>query len=136
MHHRRNARSRPGGRSPAGRTPSLSTDNLNPKNTMSDKSQTIEDTQQNLKELLHEAEQALSHSAGDAGEKFEELRERLRAALDKGRYSLENIRAEAARRAKQADHLIRENPYYAIGIAAGVGALIALIVSRSCQQSR
>lgn len=89
-----------------------------------------------LRSLLQEAEHALSHTAGEAGEKFDELRERLRAALDDGRSSLERLRTETVRRAKQADQLVRDNPYYAVGIAAGVGALIALIVSRSCQQSR
>lgn len=103
---------------------------------MSDKSSTIEDTQQDLKALLREAEKALSHTAGDAGDKFDELRERLRGALTEGRFSLENLRAETVRRAKQADTLVRENPYYAVGIAAGVGALIGILVSRSYQNSR
>src|SRR5690242_4536425 len=75
--------------------------NLNPENTMSTKSQTADDTHQELKSLLHEAEKALSETAGDAGEKFDELRERLRSALDRGRFSFENIRSETVRRAKQ-----------------------------------
>lgn len=102
---------------------------------MSQKSHTSEEST-DLKALIHEAEQALADTAGDAGEKFEELRERLRGALDKGRNSLEHLREEGIRRAKQADTLIRDNPYYAIGIAAGVGALIGILVSRSCQNSR
>jgi ElaB/YqjD/DUF883 family membrane-anchored ribosome-binding protein len=104
---------------------------------MSEKSSTATvDPQQDLKVLLREAEQALSQATGEAGDKFEELRDRLREAVNKGRYSLENIRAETVRRAKQADSLVRENPYYAIGIAAGVGALVGVLVSRSCAQSR
>jgi ElaB/YqjD/DUF883 family membrane-anchored ribosome-binding protein len=103
---------------------------------MSDKSQAATiDTQHDLKALLREAEQALSNTAGEAGEKVEELRERLREAVNQGRYSLENIRAETIRRAKQADAVVRENPYYAIGVAAGVGALIGVLVSRSCSSS-
>jgi ElaB/YqjD/DUF883 family membrane-anchored ribosome-binding protein len=93
-------------------------------------------TTDNLKALLHEAEQALSNTAGEAGDKFEELRERLRVAVDEGRTSLEQLRVEATRRAKQVDKVVRDNPYYAIGIAAGVGALIGIIVARSCQNSR
>jgi len=93
-------------------------------------------TADDLKALLHEAEQALSQTAGDAGDKFDELRGRLRTALDQGRYSLERLRSEAVRRAKQADQLVRDNPYYAIGVAAGVGALIGILVSRSCNGSR
>ena len=89
-----------------------------------------------LRALLHEAELALTQTAGDAGDKFDELRGRLRAALDQGRHSLDRLRTEATRRAKQADQLVRDNPYYAIGVAAGVGALIGILVSRSCQGSR
>jgi ElaB protein len=85
-----------------------------------------------LKSLLREAEKALSHTSGEAGEKFDELRERLRDALSHGRYSFDNIRSETVRRAKQADTLVRDNPYYAAGIAAGIGALIGILVSRSC----
>ena len=93
-------------------------------------------TAEDLKALLHEAEQALSHTAGAAGDKFDELRDRLRTALDSSKYSFEHIRTEATRRAKQADQLVRDNPYYAVGIAAGVGAVIGILVSRSCSSSR
>ncbi len=93
-------------------------------------------TADDLKALLHEAEQALSATAGEAGDKFDELRNRLRTALDSGKYSFDRLRAEATRRAKQADHLVHENPYYAIGIAAGVGAVIGILASRSCSSSR
>ncbi len=103
---------------------------------MSAKSRTAEDIHHELKDLIHEAEQALGHTAGEAGEKFADLRERLRAALDQGRISFDHLRDETVRRARQADTMIRDNPYYAIGVAAGVGALIGILVSRSCQHSR
>ena len=89
-----------------------------------------------LKALLREAEQALGNTAGEAGEKFDDLRGRLRSALDNGRFTFAQLRSEAARRAKQADKLVRENPYYAIGVAASVGAIIALLVSRRGENSR
>jgi ElaB/YqjD/DUF883 family membrane-anchored ribosome-binding protein len=82
-----------------------------------------------LQVLLHDAEKALSNTAGAAGEKFEELRERMRSALDAGR-------AEASRRAHQADEMVHAHPYYAVGIAAGIGALIGILISRSANNSR
>lgn len=103
---------------------------------MSSTSKTESHTADDLKALLHEAEQALSHTAGEAGDKFDELRGRLRTALDSGKYSLDRLRTEATRRAKQADELVRENPYYAVGIAAGIGAVIGILVSRNCNSSR
>jgi ElaB/YqjD/DUF883 family membrane-anchored ribosome-binding protein len=110
--------------------PSSAKPNLNSKTTMSEKTHPAESTSHDLKSLLREAEQAL---AGEAGDKVEELRDRLRAAINEGRYSLAALREETVRRAKQADGLIRENPYYAIGVAAGVGALIGILVCRQRQ---
>jgi ElaB/YqjD/DUF883 family membrane-anchored ribosome-binding protein len=103
---------------------------------MSTTTKTDSHTADELKALLHEAEQALSHGAGEAGDKFDELRHRLRTALDSGKFSLDRLRTEATRRAKQADELVRENPYYAVGIAAGIGAVIGILVSRSGSSSR
>lgn len=90
---------------------------------MATKTKSAPPTVDDLKSLLHEAEHALSHTAGAAGEKFDELRDRLRTAVDDGKHSL-------SRRAKQADQLVRANPYYAVGLAAGIGALVGLIASR------
>ena len=103
---------------------------------MSDTTQKIEShASDDLRALLQEAEQALSSTAGEAGEKFDELRSRLRSAIDNGKYSLERMRAEAIRRARQADKLVRENPYYAVGVAAGVGAIVGLLVARRYSHS-
>lgn len=103
---------------------------------MSEAEQTVSQTTDDLKALLHEAEQALASSAGEASDKFDELRARLRSALNSGKYSFDRLRNEATRRAQQADKLVRENPYYAVGVAAGVGAIIGLLVSRRCNCSR
>jgi ElaB/YqjD/DUF883 family membrane-anchored ribosome-binding protein len=89
-----------------------------------------------LRSLLQEAEEALGSATGEAGEKFDQLRDRLRVTLNDGRNSLDRLRAEAVRRAKQADQVVRDNPYYAVGVAAGIGALVGILVTRSCQQSR
>jgi len=84
-----------------------------------------------LKALLREAEKALGSTSGEAGEKFDELRTRLRAALGNDHFSFDTIKQETVRRARQADTLVRENPYYTAGIAAGIGALVGILVSRS-----
>ncbi|HEY4302712.1 MAG TPA: hypothetical protein VGM73_17715 [Candidatus Didemnitutus sp.] len=101
--------------------------------TKTESTKTESASAEDLRALLQEAEQALSDEASD---RFDDLRERLRSALEDGRHSLERLRDEATRRARQADKLVRDNPYAAIGVAAGVGALIGIIVSRSCSSSR
>ena len=85
-----------------------------------------------LRALLREAEEALS-SGEQTGEQVADLLARLRTALGEGRQSFERIREEAMRHARNADQLVRENPYYAVGVAAGIGALIGILVARSCR---
>lgn len=90
-----------------------------------------ETTADELRELLREAEEALTHSAGETDGKFDGLRDRLRGVLADGKESLDRFRTEAKRQAKRADQLVRSHPYEAIGIAAGVGALIGFLFARS-----
>lgn len=90
-------------------------------------------TADELKTLLSDAEQALSQSAGD---RFASLRNRLQTALEHGKDALDNVRLQTTYRVRQADQLVHEKPYYAMGIAAGVGALIGILISRSGHGSR
>lgn len=90
------------------------------------------DTAEDLKTLLHEAESALSSVTGEASDQVGDLRKRLRLAISDGKGSIERLRTEAIHKAREADQLVRNNPYYAIGIAAGVGAIIGILLAHRC----
>ena len=70
----------------------------------------------------------------DTGEKIAELRERMQTNLRLARLKLAD--AEAALRestrqvAKATDHYVHENPWKAIGIAAGAGLLVGMLIGR------
>jgi len=103
------------------------------------KSETTEpesETAEGLRDLLAEAEKALNSLAGEADDGFDDLRSRLRTALRDNENLFHRLRDQATQHVKQADKMVRENPYYAIGIAAGIGAIVGLCLSRSCQNSR
>jgi ElaB/YqjD/DUF883 family membrane-anchored ribosome-binding protein len=98
---------------------------------MSDTTTEVNGTQttiEDLRSLIREAEQALS--SGNAGGEIEELRERLRDAIAEGQNVVSNLKDSLGRQAKKADGLIRANPYQTAGIAAGVGLLVGLLLSR------
>jgi ElaB/YqjD/DUF883 family membrane-anchored ribosome-binding protein len=46
------------------------------------------------------------------------------------------VRDKAVAGAKVADQSVRENPYQAIAIGVGVGALIGYLVARRCAGNR
>lgn len=68
-----------------------------------------------LRAVAQEAEELLQATADQTGARVEELRERAKDAL------------EAAR---GIDDQVRKNPWAAVAIAAGVGLVIGLLLSR------
>ncbi len=90
----------------------------------------IEKITTDLKTLSHDAEALMHATAGQAGEKAKELRERLAAALQSAKATCQRVEAKAIAGAKVADKTIREHPYESIGVAFGVGLLIGVLVGR------
>ncbi|HYN27108.1 MAG TPA: DUF883 family protein [Burkholderiales bacterium] len=95
---------------------------------------TTDKLMEDLRLVVSDAEELVKATAGQAGEKVSNARARaeesIRAAkagiADAGQMAAEHTR-EAA---KAADDYVRENPWTAVGIAAGVGILIGVLISR------
>ena len=85
--------------------------------------------------LADDARALMAATADVAGEKVGEARKRLAAALESGKEIYGRVREKAVEGAKAADEAVRENPYQAIGIAFGVGALIGYLVARRCSRN-
>jgi ElaB/YqjD/DUF883 family membrane-anchored ribosome-binding protein len=85
--------------------------------------------------LAEDARALMAATADVAGEKVSEARKRLAAALESAKDIAGNVRDKAVAGAKVADQTIRENPYQAIAIGVGVGALIGFLVSRRCSRN-
>jgi ElaB/YqjD/DUF883 family membrane-anchored ribosome-binding protein len=80
--------------------------------------------------LAEDARALMAATADVAGDKVNEARKRLGAALENGKQIYGNVRDKAVEGAKAADKTVRENPYQAIAIALGVGALIGYLAAR------
>jgi len=83
-----------------------------------------------LKVLTRDAEALMQATAGQAGEKVTELRQRLSEALDSAKATCRRLEDRAIAGAKAADKTIREHPYESIGLAFGIGLLIGVLVGR------
>ena len=62
-------------------------------------------------------------------------RQRLAAALDRAKEIGGCVRDKAVAGAKAADQTIRENPYQAIAIGVGVGAILGFLLARRCSRN-
>jgi ElaB/YqjD/DUF883 family membrane-anchored ribosome-binding protein len=87
-----------------------------------------------LKVVIADAEDLLRATAGQAGEKLAAARERAQASLSVARAKLgeaERMVLEHSRQAAHAtDEYVHDNPWTAVGIAAGVGLVIGLLIGR------
>jgi ElaB/YqjD/DUF883 family membrane-anchored ribosome-binding protein len=83
-----------------------------------------------LKAVVRDAEALLMATAGQAGEKVAEVRQRLSSALESAKATCHNLQDKTAEAAKVTDKVIRTHPYESIGIALGVGLLIGVLVTR------
>lgn len=87
-----------------------------------------------LKLVIADAEELMKLTAGEVGDKASELRMRMQDRMDKAKIELANLQEMAVTKAKDAgraaDNYVHDNPWTAIGIAAGVGVVLGMLLSR------
>ena len=86
--------------------------------------------------VAEDARALMAATADVAGDKVAAARKRLAAALESAREIAGNVRDKAVAGAKVADQKVRENPYQAIAIGVGVGAIIGYLIARRCACKR
>ena len=95
-----------------------------------DTAQLMED----LRVVVEDAEALLKASAGQAGEKMEQVRHRAEESVKAARARLADLDGELRGRAREAarttDRYVHENPWGAIGMAAGIGFILGLLSGR------
>jgi ElaB/YqjD/DUF883 family membrane-anchored ribosome-binding protein len=89
---------------------------------------------QDVSQLAEDARALLVATADVAGDKVGEARKRLAAALEQGKEIYGRVRDKAVEGAKVADQTVRANPYQAIAIGVGVGALVGYLLGRRCSR--
>ena len=84
--------------------------------------------------VLSEAEDMLKRAANETGERAKDLRSQVETKLLHAKLRLQELQGQAVDRAKIAanatDDYVHSHPWQAIGIAAGVGVVIGLLLNR------
>ncbi len=87
-----------------------------------------------FKVVIADTEELLRATAGQAGDKVNELRAKAQDHLATAKVKLAEAETALLDTAKQvgrvADDYVRDNPWSSVGVAAGVGFLIGLLVGR------
>lgn len=87
-----------------------------------------------LKTVMNDAEALLKATSTQTGERVQEVRARAEKSLREARARVNEIEQEAMRAAREmadaTEEYVRGNPWQSIGVAAGVGLLLGLLISR------
>jgi ElaB/YqjD/DUF883 family membrane-anchored ribosome-binding protein len=76
-----------------------------------------------LRAVAADAEDLLKATAGQTGERIEKARARAEESLRLARVSLQNA-------GTQLDEQVHQHPWAAVGIAAGIGLVLGMLVGR------
>jgi ElaB/YqjD/DUF883 family membrane-anchored ribosome-binding protein len=95
---------------------------------------TTEKLFRDLQVAIEDAEALLLATASQSGEKIEAVRARARASVEQARERLSEIRKSSVDQAREAvesaDEYVHKNPWQAVGIAAGIGLLVGVLINR------
>lgn len=87
-----------------------------------------------LRVVIADAEELLRMTADQAGESAADIRSRVQTKMNQAKIDLIQLQDAAVARAKAAGHatdeFVHENPWRSIGIAAGVGLVVGLLIGR------
>ena len=87
-----------------------------------------------LRVVIADAEQLLRMTVDQVGEDAADVRSRVQARMNQAKADLVHLQEAAVAKVKAAGHatdeFVHENPWKSIGIAAGVGLLMGLLISR------
>jgi ElaB/YqjD/DUF883 family membrane-anchored ribosome-binding protein len=89
---------------------------------------------QDMKTVIADAENLLRATANQAGEQIAVARERIQDSLHQAKVKLAEAELVVRERARQAarytDEYVHDNPWQAIGVAAGIGLLLGILLAR------
>lgn len=95
---------------------------------------TTERLVEDLKTVMNDAEALLRATSAQTGEKIQEVRARAEESLRQARERLSEVEEEALRRAREladaTEEYVRDNPWQSVGIAAGIGLVLGILISR------
>jgi len=95
---------------------------------------TSEKLMQDMRVVVADAEDLLKATAGQTGERIEKIRakaeESLRTARNRMQIAGKAAQESATEAVQSVDEQVRKNPWTAIGIAAGVGQVLGIVLGR------
>ena len=88
-----------------------------------------------LNQVIRDAEELLKNTEQQTGDGFKSAKAKFESTLKNAKTELNRVEELVINRTKEAaqatDVYVKENPWQSAGIAAGIGLLVGLLISRS-----
>lgn len=95
---------------------------------------TTDKLMQDMQTVVVDAEDLLKATAGQTGERIEKVRAKAEESVRFARRRLQEtgqaVQAKAQEAALGVDEQVRKNPWTAVGVAAGVGLAVGILIGR------
>jgi len=95
---------------------------------------TTEKLMKDLRTVVVDTEDLLKATAGQTGERIEKIRARAEESLRNARSRVQatgaDLQAAAESAARKVDSQVHENPWTAVGVAAGIGLIVGILLGR------
>ena len=89
---------------------------------------------EDLKTVMQDAEALLKATSTQTGERIQEVRARAEESLRQARVRLTQVEEDALKQAREVadatEEYVRENPWQSVGIAAGIGLVLGVLLGR------
>jgi ElaB/YqjD/DUF883 family membrane-anchored ribosome-binding protein len=94
----------------------------------------VKTVRNDMKTLLHDAQDLFREATSATGEKADELRQKGITLLEIATAKAQEAQAAAIGAGKEmagaTDNFVKENPWQAVTISAGIGLLIGMLIAR------
>lgn len=89
---------------------------------------------QDMRIVVSDSEELLKATAGQAGERIEKIRAKAEESLRSARLRLQEagqaVQSRARAAAVNVDDHVHSNPWTAVGIGAGIGLVVGILIGR------
>ncbi|HXZ53309.1 MAG TPA: DUF883 family protein [Burkholderiales bacterium] len=95
---------------------------------------TVDKLMDDLRVVVGDAEELLKATAGQANDKVAAVRARAQASVDQAKVRMaalgDQVTLQSRQTAKVTDEYVHQNPWQSIGVAAGVGLVLGILLGR------
>lgn len=87
-----------------------------------------------LRNVVHDAQEMLNHQIESADDSYRDARKKLAQSVERANRQLQGaeraVFEQTKKVARETDHYVHDHPWESVGLGAGIGLLVGLLIAR------